>query len=114
MIGDSQEEGGVEGIVSTAVTSQLAQRALRIFPQLAALNIVRTWACLRVMTPDRFPIYDQSERCPGAFSAACHSGITLAAAHALFLAPRIHEGRLPPEEFDAFSSTRFHVPALAA
>jgi glycine/D-amino acid oxidase-like deaminating enzyme len=114
MIGDSQEEAGLDGTVSTAVTSQLAKRAVRIFPQLAALNVVRTWACLRVMTPDRFPIYDQSETCPGAFSAACHSGITLAAAHTLFLAPRIAEGRLPSDELDSFSSRRFDVPALAA
>ena len=94
--------------------STLAERAVRMFPDLARLNVVRTWACLRVMTLDRFPIYDQSETCPGAFSAACHSGITLAAAHALFLAPRIAEGHLPAGEFETFSSRRFDVPALAA
>ena len=41
-------------------------------------------------------------------------GVTLAAAHALFLAPRIAEGRLPPEEFQPFTSRRFDVPAVAA
>ena len=114
MIGDSQEDAGVEDTVSTRVIAVLAKRAIRVFPQLATLNAVRTWACLRVMTPDRFPIYDQSETCPGAFSAACHSGVTLAAAHALFLAPDIAEGRLPSDEFQTFSSRRFDVPALAA
>jgi hydrogen cyanide synthase HcnC len=114
MIGDSQEDAGVDDGVSTAVGAALAKRAVRVFPQLASLNVVRTWACLRVMTPDRFPIYDQSEACPGAFSAACHSGVTLAAAHALFLAPHIAQGVLPAEQFQTFSSRRFHVPALAA
>jgi hydrogen cyanide synthase HcnC len=114
MIGDSQEDAGLDNSVTLGVISTLAQRAVRLFPELARLNVVRTWACLRVMTLDRFPIYDESERCPGAFSAACHSGITLAAAHALFLAPRIAEGHLPADEFEIFSSRRFDVPALAA
>jgi glycine/D-amino acid oxidase-like deaminating enzyme len=114
MIGESQEDAGLDNSVTTPVLSRLARRAIRMFPQLAGLNIVRTWACLRVMTPDRFPIYDQSDSCPGAFSAACHSGITLAAAHAMFLAPHIARGHLPAEEYQTFSSRRFHVPALAA
>jgi glycine/D-amino acid oxidase-like deaminating enzyme len=114
MIGDSQEEVGFDNAVSLPILSTLAGRAIRIFPQLARLNVVRTWACLRVMTRDRFPVYDQSETCPGAFSVACHSGITLAAAHALYLAPRIAEGHLPADEFETFSSRRFDVPALAA
>jgi hydrogen cyanide synthase HcnC len=114
MIGDSQEEAGFDNAVTLPVISTLARRATRIFPQLARLNVVRTWACLRVMTEDRFPIYDQSETCRGAFSAACHSGITLAAAHALFLAPRIAQGSLPADEFETFSSSRFDVPAIAA
>jgi glycine/D-amino acid oxidase-like deaminating enzyme len=114
MIGDSQEDAGLDDTVTMPIISSLAHRATRLFPDLARLNVVRTWACLRVMTPDRFPIYAQSEACPGAFSAVCHSGITLAAAHALFLAPRIAEGQLPADEFESFSSARFDVPALAA
>ena len=42
-----------------------------------------------------FPIYDQSESCPGAFVVTCHSGVTLAANHALTLAPAILAGELP-------------------
>lgn len=114
MMGDSQEEAGADPTVTSPVVSVLADRASRMFPQLASLNIVRTWACLRVMTQDGFPIYDQSETCPGAFAASCHSGVTLAAAHALVLAPHIAAGHLPPEEFQQFSARRFDVPAVAA
>lgn len=114
MIGDSQEDVGLDNRVTTPVIAALAQRAVRVFPQLAAARIVRTWGCLRVMTPDRFPVYDQSQSCPGAFSVACHSGVTLAAAHALFLAPDIKRGELPHDQFDPFSSRRFHVSAAAA
>jgi len=114
MIGDSQEEAGADATVGLDVTAVLASRAIRIFPQLAGLNIVRSWACLRVMTKDGFPIYDQSTTCPGAFNASCHSGVTLAAAHALFLAPQIAAGQLSADDFAPFSSRRFDVQALAA
>ena len=79
---------------------------MQVFPALRDVNIVRTWAALRVMSPDGFPIYEQSERFPGAFAATCHSGVTLAGAHALALAPAILRGELP-EELSAFRSQRF-------
>ena len=114
MLGDSQEEAGADPTVTSPVISVLADRAVRMFPKLANLNIVRTWAALRVMTKDGFPIYDQSQAFPGAFSAACHSGVTLAAAHALLLAPSIAAGKLPADDFEPFSARRFDVQALAA
>jgi hydrogen cyanide synthase HcnC len=70
------------------------------------------WAALRVMSPDGFPIYEQSERFPGAFAATCHSGVTLAGAHALALAPAILDGVLP-EALSAFASARFLGAAAA-
>lgn len=112
MLGDSQEEA-TQPIVGHAVIAVLADRARRMFPRLGALNIVRTWAALRVMTKDGFPIYEQSETHPGAFVATCHSGVTLAANHALALAPCIAEGRLPPDTFAPFSTRRFHVQKAA-
>lgn len=110
MLGDSLEEAGHDDTVGTAVTSVIADRAARMFPLLRRVNIVRSWAALRVMTQDGFPIYDQSESCPGAFIATCHSGVTLAASHALVLAPHLAAGSLPAE-FSAFSARRFDVPA---
>jgi hydrogen cyanide synthase HcnC len=58
------------------------------------------------MAPDGFPIYDQSARYPGAFAATCHSGVTLAGAHALALAPAILAGELP-DSLAAFAAARF-------
>jgi glycine/D-amino acid oxidase-like deaminating enzyme len=113
MLGDSQEESGPDACVGHRVIATLADRAARMFPRLATLNIVRTWAALRVMTRDGFPIYDQSTLCPGAFVATCHSGVTLAANHALTLAPLVARGALPPDTFNAFSSRRFDVQKAA-
>lgn len=109
LLGDSLEEAGFDDTVGTAVTSVIAARAVRMFPLLCRLNVVRTWAALRVMTQDGFPIYDQSDSCPGAFIATCHSGVTLAANHALVVAPLVAAGALPAE-FDVFSARRFDVP----
>jgi glycine/D-amino acid oxidase-like deaminating enzyme len=112
MIGDSQEELGFDTVVRQPVLSVMAERAVRMFPRLGGLNVVRTWSALRVMSPDGFPIYDQSQAAPGAFIVTCHSGVTLAANHALTLAPAILAGALPPE-VASFSARRFHVPAHA-
>ncbi len=113
MLGDSQEEAGLDPTVGHAVIAVLADRAQRMFPRLGTLNIVRTWAALRVMTKDGFPIYDQSTECPGAFVATCHSGVTLAAAHAQDLARHIAAGALPAETLRAFTSRRFDVQKAA-
>jgi hydrogen cyanide synthase HcnC len=106
LIGDSQEEVGLEAPVTTGIPSVMASRAMRMFPSLAELKIVRWWDCARVLSPDGYPIYDHSQSHPGAFLATCHSGVTLAAAHAKVLGPAILSGMLP-EEFVAFSSKRF-------
>jgi hydrogen cyanide synthase HcnC len=112
MLGDSQEEAGLDDSVGLGVTSAIASRAVRMFPLLKSLNVVRTWAGLRVMTQDGFPIYDESSSRPGAFLATCHSGVTLAAAHALELAGMIAAGSLSAD-LDAFSARRFDVQTAA-
>jgi glycine/D-amino acid oxidase-like deaminating enzyme len=114
MIGDSKEEAGFDSLSQTPeVMRGMARRAVLTFPWIAELNIVRAWSALRVMAPDGLPIYDESERFPGAFTANCHSGVTLAGAHADILAPMIAAGGLPPE-LAPFSARRFHDVHSAA
>jgi len=113
MIGDSQLDSTSPDEMTIPVSSIMAARAIRMFPLLARLNVVRMWSGIRVMTQDGFPIYDQSEACPGAFLVCCHSGVTLAANHALTLAPMIARGRLDAEVVGAFSARRFDVRQAA-
>ncbi len=94
-LGDSHEDAGFDETTSSGVMKQIAARAVRLFPHLRQARIVRAWGALRVMAPDAYPIYEQSAEHPGAFAAVCHSGVTLAAAHALHLAEAIAEGTLP-------------------
>ena len=92
MLGDSQEDVGFNTSQKPAVMQAIARRAVLSFPWLRDLQIVRAWAALRVMSPDGLPIYEQSERFPGAFTANCHSGVTLAGAHVNLFAPMVAEG----------------------
>ena len=107
MIGDSKEESTDPTGLSLPISGTMADRAVRMFPKLANANVVRTWSAIRVMTQDGFPIYDQSTTHPGAFVACCHSGVTLAANHALTIAPMIAAGALDEIATAAFSARRF-------
>jgi glycine/D-amino acid oxidase-like deaminating enzyme len=94
MIAEAKVEAGFDKSTDMGVLGALARRAVRSFPALAEARAVRMWGALRILSPDGFPIYGQSERHPGAFAATCHSGVTLAGAHALDLAPQIASGEL--------------------
>lgn len=105
-IGDSLEDVGYDDSTTTDVLTAIALRSVTCFPVLAKLNLVRAWGALRVMSPDGFPIYQESRSCPGAFVTTCHSGVTLAAAHAFRIAPWI-AGGAAPEGIDVFAGDRF-------
>jgi glycine/D-amino acid oxidase-like deaminating enzyme len=109
-LGDSKEEVGMDDGTTPEVLAGIVRRAVRTFPLLRHVRIVRAWGALRVMSPDGHPIYDASTRCPGAFLVTCHSGVTLAAAHALELARWLTRGQ-SPQPMEDFSVARFHVQA---
>lgn len=106
MIGASKEDAGFDTGTTTPVLADLASDAVRMFPILSQARVIRTWSALRVLSPDESPIYDHSTKHPGAFLVTCHSGITLAAAHALDLAGDIATGTLP-HRLNTFSARRF-------
>jgi glycine/D-amino acid oxidase-like deaminating enzyme len=112
LIGSSQEEVGFDIGTTAAVAKRMATRAVEILPALRNATVVRQWSGLRVMSPDVAPIYAESGTSLGAWAATCHSGVTLAAAHATCLAPAIDSGILPPE-LAHFHSRRFDVPQAA-
>ncbi len=114
MIGDSREETTDPTGMTTPINTMMASRAVRMFPRLGGVNVVRTWAAIRVMTQDGFPIYDQSATHPGAFVTCCHSGVTLAANHALTFAPMIAAGALDTDALAAFSARRFQDNSIVA
>ena len=112
LLGASHEDRGFDTSVLTRTSRDIAHRAVRVFPGLASLRVVRTWGALRVMTPDGFPIYAQSRAHPGAFVFTCHSGVTLAANHALEVSRWVIDGEIP-EGMACFAPDRFDVPQAA-
>ena len=112
LLGGSQAERGFDTSVLAPTSRDIARRALRTFPRLGGLRIVRTWGALRVMTPDGFPIYERSRTHPGAFVFTCHSGVTLAANHVFETSRWVVEDRIP-EGMACFGATRFDVPSAA-
>ncbi|MER8981532.1 FAD-dependent oxidoreductase [Mesorhizobium sp. M0870] len=112
MIGDSEETDTTSIASSSDISAVLASRAVRVFPILADLSVVRSWTGFRVKTADGVPIYDHSARHPGAFLVACHSGVTLAANHALVVAPQIAASDLS-KDLSSFSARRFHAEQIA-
>ncbi|HLP69161.1 MAG TPA: FAD-dependent oxidoreductase [Rhizobium sp.] len=109
MIGDSKEDVGFDKGTDSSTLAKIATHAIRTFPRLAGAQVVRSWGALRIMSPDGYPIYDRSRQCPGAYLVTCHSGITLAAAHATIIAKAVATD-VWPETLHAFSAERFdHV-----
>ncbi|UZF91050.1 NAD(P)/FAD-dependent oxidoreductase [Bosea sp. NBC_00550] len=112
MIGATKDEVGLDTSTTATAAAELSRKTVKVVPALAAARLVRQWAGLRIMTPDGYPIYAQSQSHPGAFIALCHSGVTLAAIHAELLARAIMDGSLPETLFP-FHQRRFDVPQAA-
>ena len=111
-LGNSAEEVGFDDGTTIDVTRGIARRAVRTFPILAGVRLIRTWGCIRVLTPDMAAIYDESQSHPGAYVATSHSGVTLAAINARHVARWIATGEMRPG-FERFSARRFDVQAAA-
>lgn len=108
LIGTTKEDTGFDVSTTAEAGATMAARVVRVFPALAQARIVRAWAGIRTLTADEAPVYEESASCPGAYLATCHSGVTLAAVHAVELAGAIHDATVA-EKLAAFHSRRFRA-----
>jgi glycine/D-amino acid oxidase-like deaminating enzyme len=109
LIGSTWEAGVQETGTTFGANALMARKALTLFPMLSKVRVLRSWAALRIISPDAAPIYD--ELVSGAFLVTCHSGVSLAAIHAGETACWIADGAIP-EDKDAFSLKRFSSELL--
>lgn len=113
MVGSSTEDTGFDRSATAGVGARMATRALKLFPDLEGARLVRQWAGLRVLSPDGFPVYARPAAHTGCVVLGCHSGVTLAGAHAIDLAAAIDGERITlndgAELFGSFSERRFDV-----
>lgn len=107
-IGATNEEVGFNDQVTQSGLSGLAADAVAAYPILGKAQLVRSWGALRVLSPDGLPIYQESKEMKGAYLVTCHSGITLAAAHAQSLPDWIEHSAAAPN-LEVFSEDRFTV-----
>jgi glycine/D-amino acid oxidase-like deaminating enzyme len=109
-IGSSTEDVGFDDGTTADVIEWQARRAVATFPALARARLVRAWGALRPLAPDGYPIYQESETCPGAFVATSHSGVSLAAAHCFVIGPWTAGLTQTPPDFADFRGERFLDP----
>lgn len=110
MLGATNERVGRDDTTTTNAIGTLARKAVKAIPALAGLKLVRAWAGLRVLTPDKYPVYVASDDPPGAYAVISHSGVTLASVNATTMVSWIVDGDRPAF-FDSFLPDRFHVQA---
>jgi glycine/D-amino acid oxidase-like deaminating enzyme len=74
LIGSSREFVGFDTRSNLHVLRLLAKRALRFFPQIKDVNVIRSYAGLRPWTPDHLSIVSPVPSIPGLYIAAGHEG----------------------------------------
>ncbi|MDP1509946.1 FAD-dependent oxidoreductase [Paenibacillus ottowii] len=81
LIGSSRQFVGMDTGVDQQVIRLIARRAIRFFPALANVPLLRAYTGLRPWTPDHLPIISAVDEVPGLFIASGHEGdgISLAA-----------------------------------
>ncbi|NUK31968.1 FAD-binding oxidoreductase [Parageobacillus sp. VR-IP] len=81
LIGSSREFVGFNTNVNIDVIKCMARRAIRFYPKMADMLVIRTYAGLRPWTEDHLPIISHVDEIPGFYIAAGHEGdgISLAA-----------------------------------
>jgi sarcosine oxidase subunit beta len=81
LIGSSREFVGFQTQINIDVIRCIARRAIRFFPVMKEIPVLRSYCGLRPWTPDHLPIVSRVEEVPGFYIAAGHEGdgISLAA-----------------------------------
>jgi len=74
LIGSSRAFAGFDTRVSIEVMQGLAERAIRFFPIMADIQVIRAYAGLRPYVADHLPIISKVDEVPGFFIAAGHEG----------------------------------------
>ncbi|MEW2033347.1 FAD-binding oxidoreductase [Streptomyces roseifaciens] len=112
LIGASRERVGFDRTLSVEVLRRLAAQATALFPVLAGVRAIRTYAGFRPYLPDHLPAIGPDPRVPGLLHACGHegAGIGLAPATGLAVARQLTGGE-PPLDLGPFRPGRFAAAA---
>lgn len=107
LIGSSRERVGFDEVPSIAAISEIAAKAVRVFPFLERTTLLRSYTGFRPYAPDHVPIIGEDARLPGLVHASGHegAGIGLAPATAALVAHAVL-GSAPPIDPIPYLPTR--------
>ncbi|MGW1060835.1 NAD(P)/FAD-dependent oxidoreductase [Micromonospora rubida] len=110
LIGSTRERVGFDGTVSLSALRRLAAGAVRLFPVLATVSVIRAYRGFRPYSPDHLPMIGADPRVPGLFHASGHegAGIGLAPATGHAVAALL-TGRAPQVDLRPFAPERHDV-----
>jgi len=112
LIGASRERAGLDPTFRVDVLAILARQAIRLFPALAGVHVLRAYRGFRPYSPDHLPVIGEDPRVPGLVHATGHegAGIGLAPGTALLVRDLV-TGRDPVVDPRPFRPDR---PSLVA
>jgi D-hydroxyproline dehydrogenase subunit beta len=74
LIGSSRQRVGFDEALQVEVLRRLARSAVKLFPVLAGVPVMRTYGGFRPYTPDHLPVIGEDPRFPGLWHASGHEG----------------------------------------
>ncbi|GIH06781.1 oxidoreductase [Rhizocola hellebori] len=110
LIGSSRERVGFDAAMSLPVLRLLAAGAVRLFPVLKQVRLIRAYKGFRPYTLDHLPIIGADPRVPGLYHACGHegAGVGLAPITGKLIADQI-TGSPTDVDLSPFRPERFHV-----
>lgn len=108
LIGASRERVGFKSDLDVAILRQLAAQAIKLFPILASLQLLRVYSGFRPFAPDHLPVIGEDSTVKGLWHNAGHegAGIGLSPASAQLVVEMI-TGQKPFMNPSSFSPGRF-------
>jgi glycine/D-amino acid oxidase-like deaminating enzyme len=74
LIGSSRERVGFSDRIDPAILREIAGKAIRLFPALRSVPLMRAYGGLRPYLPDHLPVIGPDPRAPGVWHATGHEG----------------------------------------
>ena len=115
VLGATRENGCTDTDTTVEGTREILDWAVRLIPALANVKLLRSWAGIRPVPPDGYPIIGRPDGIDGLLIAVMHRGVTLAPVVGSILADLAISGStrhdIDPYRLSRFANTADHREA---